>query len=142
MNSQTSWAQHHGAAAVEALIADHPGASADAIRSIANRWHATENLPGFLAACDPPIGCERPPYLAVWIAHPIPGVGYEPWRPLASWAVMTHGAHNLARMWRLQFPGALVAVRRIDRGQPLLPEGMPDHYDWPPYSDDCYHVSP
>ena len=53
--SDTSWAEHHGLAAVEQLIKDHPTACADAIREAANRWHATENLPGFLAACDRPL---------------------------------------------------------------------------------------
>jgi hypothetical protein len=53
MNSETSWAQHHGSAAVEALIAGHPRACPDAIRALANRWHATENLAGFLDACYP-----------------------------------------------------------------------------------------
>ena len=52
MTSTTSWAEHHGLAAVEQLIKNHPTACADAIREAANRWHATENLPGFLAACD------------------------------------------------------------------------------------------
>jgi hypothetical protein len=76
-----------------------------------------------------------PPYLGVWIAHPIARAGFEPWRPLAQWAVETEGAHNLARLWRSQFPGALVAVRPLDKGEPLLAEGMPDHYDLPPYAD-------
>jgi hypothetical protein len=52
MNLHTTWAQHHGPAAVQQLINDHPNACADAIREVANRWHATEDLPGFLAACD------------------------------------------------------------------------------------------
>jgi hypothetical protein len=55
MNAETTWAQHHRNAAVEALIAAHPLACPDAIRALANRWHATENLAGFVAACDPPI---------------------------------------------------------------------------------------
>ena len=55
MNSETTWAQLHGSAAVEDLIAGHPRACPDAIRALANRWHATENLAGFLAACDPPM---------------------------------------------------------------------------------------
>jgi hypothetical protein len=52
MNTTTTWAEHHGSAAVEALVARHPGADADAIRTLSNRWHATENLTGFVAACD------------------------------------------------------------------------------------------
>jgi hypothetical protein len=55
MDTETTWAQHHGSAAVEALIAAHPRACPDAIRTAASRWHASENLAGFLAACDPPI---------------------------------------------------------------------------------------
>jgi hypothetical protein len=54
MDSETTWAEHHGTAAVNALIERHPQADAAAIRKVANRWHATENLPGFLAAC-----CQR-----------------------------------------------------------------------------------
>jgi hypothetical protein len=49
MDHLTTWAQHHGTAAVEALVAAHPKASADHIRQLANRWHATENLPAWLA---------------------------------------------------------------------------------------------
>lgn len=56
MNIDTTWAEHHGAAAVEALVARHPNGDADAIRAAANRWHATENLAGFLAACDQELG--------------------------------------------------------------------------------------
>jgi hypothetical protein len=52
MNIDTTWAKHHGAAAVEALIARHPNCDANAIRAAANRWHATENLDGFFIACD------------------------------------------------------------------------------------------
>jgi hypothetical protein len=52
MNINTTWAEHYGTAAVEALIARHPNGDADAIRAAANRWHATENLDGFLIACD------------------------------------------------------------------------------------------
>jgi len=64
MNSETSWAQYHGSAAVEALIARHPRACPDAIRALANRWHATENLAGFVAACEQmaDYGFDLPPY--------------------------------------------------------------------------------
>lgn len=51
MNINTTWAKHHGAAAVESLIARHPECCADAIRTLANRWHATENLAGFVEVC-------------------------------------------------------------------------------------------
>ena len=56
MNTTTTWVEHHGTAAVEALVARHPSADADAIRTLANRWHATENLAGFVAACDLELG--------------------------------------------------------------------------------------
>jgi hypothetical protein len=75
--------------------------------------------------------------LAVWIAHPIPtpdGTAYEPWRPMAQWAVEENGAHELAREQRRFHDGALVAVRPKHLGEPLLPEGMPDYYDLPPYA--------
>jgi hypothetical protein len=55
MNINTTWAEHHGTAAVEALIARHLNGDANAIRAAANRWHATENLAGFLIACDQPL---------------------------------------------------------------------------------------
>ena len=51
MHSTTTWAGHHGTAAVEALVIAHPFLRADHIREMAHRWHATENLPGFLEAC-------------------------------------------------------------------------------------------
>lgn len=51
MGNTTTWAGHHGTAAVEALVKAHPQMAADHIRDMARRWHATENLPGFLAAC-------------------------------------------------------------------------------------------
>ena len=79
----------------------------------------------------------KPPYLAVWIAHPIPtpdGTAYEPWRRLADWAVEGTGAHNLARYWRHAEPGLLAAVRPKHLGEPLQAEGMPDYYDLPPYA--------
>ena len=56
MNTNTTWAEYHGTAAIEALVARHPKANADAIRAAANRWHATENLAGFVAACDRELG--------------------------------------------------------------------------------------
>lgn len=49
MDASTTWAQRHGPQAVEALIRENPTLCPDAIRRIANRWHATENLPGWLA---------------------------------------------------------------------------------------------
>lgn len=49
MDASTTWAQHHGHEAVEALIRENPTLCPDGIRSVANRWHATENLPGWLA---------------------------------------------------------------------------------------------
>lgn len=49
MNSSTTWAQHHGPQAVDRLIQENPTLCPDAIRSIASRWHATENLPGWLS---------------------------------------------------------------------------------------------
>jgi hypothetical protein len=52
VNINTTWAEHHGTAAVEALIAQHPNGDANAIRAAANHWHATEDLAGFLIACD------------------------------------------------------------------------------------------
>jgi len=55
MDSTTTWAEHHGAAAVDALIKQYPQADAVALREVASRWHATENLPGFLAACCQPL---------------------------------------------------------------------------------------
>jgi hypothetical protein len=48
MDINTTWAQHHGPAAVEALITAHPDMFPDQIRRIANTWHATDNLPGWL----------------------------------------------------------------------------------------------
>jgi hypothetical protein len=56
MSITTTWAEHHGTAAVDALVARHPKANADAIRTLANRWHATENLAGFVAACNRELG--------------------------------------------------------------------------------------
>jgi len=79
----------------------------------------------------------KPPYLAVWIAHPVPtpnGTAHESWRRLADLAVEATGAHELAREQRRFFDGALVAVRPKHLGKPLLPEGMPDYYDLPPYA--------
>jgi hypothetical protein len=61
MNINTTWAEHYGAAAVEALVARHPNGDTDAIRAIANRWHATENLAGFLIACDQPLTSPNQP---------------------------------------------------------------------------------
>jgi hypothetical protein len=61
MNINTTWAEHHGAAPVEALIARHPNGDAYAIRAAANRWHATENLDGFLIACDQPLALPNQP---------------------------------------------------------------------------------
>ena len=52
MNHDISWADHHGPEAVQQLIDAHPNACPDAIRQTASRWHASENLPGFLKACD------------------------------------------------------------------------------------------
>lgn len=97
--------------------------------------------------------------LSVWIAaaikDPYPyGPTLEPWRWHATfdeaWGTpeQCHQlAHQHARRLRKSFcPSGffsvdLVAVRPSEKGEPLWAEGMPDHYDLPPYSEDHEQVN-
>lgn len=119
MDSATTWAQHHGAAAVDALIRRYPQADPAAIRSAAGRWHATENLAGFLAASADPL--PRPCCDCVSTHGDDPAAWLSRWPAGAEWhadlkAHLCDGCAEERRSWA---------------------EEEPDPYDMPPYAD-CY----
>lgn len=85
---------------------------------------------------------------SVWIARkieepPVYGPFIEAWRLKIEfneqWGDSLYCkkiAHEYGKRLRKTLKGSLVAVRATEKGEPLWAEGMPDHYELPPYCDD------